>query len=132
MGQFCATGKLMSFTLVATITSIAGILLGLGWLFAGTILLKRWGINAHQDGLLVGRRLGAVYVGTATILFLGRSAPASDLRTALCVGVLLVMSVLAILGVIEFVARRANVAILVSSAIEVILAAGFASILLAT
>lgn len=122
----------MSFTLVATITSIAGILLGLGWLFAGKILLKRWDIDAHQDGLLVGRRLGAVYVGTAIILFLGRSAPASDLRTGLCVGVLLVMSLLAILGVIEFVARRANVAILVSSAIEVILAVGFASILLAT
>jgi hypothetical protein len=119
MSQLSATGVSMSFTFVTTITSIALIMIGLGWLFAGKILFKRWSIDAHQDGLLVGRRLGAVYLGTAIILFLGRSSPASDLRTALCIGMLLVMSVLAILGVIEFMARRASAVILVSSAIEV-------------
>lgn len=121
----------MSFIFVATFTSIASMMLGIGWIFAGTTLFKRWGIDAHPGGLLVGRRLGAVYVGIAIILFLGRSAPASDLRTALCLGMLFGMLVLAILGVVEFITRRANAVILVSSALEVFLAVGFAWILLA-
>ena len=120
----------MSFTVVAIISSIALTLIGLGWIFAGKLLFKRWSIDANQDGLLVGRRLGAVYVGLAIILFLGRSSPASDLRSALCIGMMFAMASLATLGVIEFVARRANAVILASSAIEVLLVIGFASVLL--
>lgn len=122
----------MSFTLVATVASIASAMLGVGWVFAGTLLFKRWGIKARPEGLLVGRRLGTVYLGIAIILFLGRSAPPSDLRAALCVGMLFGMVVLAVLGVIEFRAGRANGAILASSALEVLFAAGFAWVLLAT
>jgi hypothetical protein len=48
----------MTFNIVVTVTSIAGLLLGLGWMFAGTRLLKRWGMSVHDDGLLLGRRLG--------------------------------------------------------------------------
>lgn len=121
----------MSFTLVAIISSIALTLIGFGWIFAGKLLFKRWSIDANQDGLLIARRLGVVYVGMAIILFLGRSSPASDLRSALCVGMIFVMSSLATLGVIEFIARRANAVILASSAIEVLLAVGFANVLLA-
>ena len=119
----------MNFTLVATISSIALTLIGFGWILAGRLLFKRWSVEANRDGLLVGRRLGAVYVGTAIILFLGRSSPVSDLRSALCIGMIFTMSLLAILGVIEFVARRTNVVILASSAVEVLLAAGFAYVL---
>lgn len=121
----------MSFNFVVTIASIAGTVLGVGWIFAGTLFFKRWGIQAHPDGLLIGRRLGAVYLGTAIMLFLGRTAPPSDLRTALCVGMMFSMVVLAVLGVIEFKARRANAAILISTTIEVFLTAGFASVLFA-
>ncbi len=120
----------MSFYTLSIITAIAGLLLGLGWLFAGSKLFKRWGINAHLDGLLVGRRLGAVYLGISVILFLGRSAPSSDLRTALCIGMLMSMLMLALLGLYEFRARRANALILVSVALELFLAAGFVGILL--
>ena len=46
----------MSFNFVVTVTSIAGLILGGGWMFAGSRLFKRWGIDAHVDGLLIGRR----------------------------------------------------------------------------
>jgi len=122
----------MSFYFVTTIASIAGAVLGIGWIFAGTLLFKRWGMKAHPDGLLVGRRIGAVYLGIAIMLFLGRAAPPSDLRSALCFGLMLSMLMLATLGVVEYKARRANAVILVSTALEIFLAAGFASVLLAT
>ncbi len=51
--------------------------------------------------MLVGRRLGAVYLGVSIILFMGRTAPPSDLRTAICVGLLFSMVVLAGLGLFE-------------------------------
>ena len=120
----------MSFNFVLTVTSIAGLILGVGWMFAGSSLFQRWGINAHVDGLLVGRRLGAVYLGVSVILFMGRTAPPSDLRVAICIGVLFSMLVLAGLGLFEFIARRANSLILVSVALEVFLALGFVWVLL--
>jgi len=120
----------MSFNFVVSVTSIAGLILGVGWMFAGSRLLQRWGIHAHVDGLLVGRRLGVVYLGVAVILFFGRTAPPSDLRVAICIGLLFSMVVLAGLGVFEFMARRANSLILVSVALEVFLALGFAWVLL--
>ena len=71
----------MSFYITAVATSIAALILGVGWLFAGTLLLKRWGLEPNASGLLVGRRLGVVYVAMALLLFLGRSAPPSELRS---------------------------------------------------
>jgi hypothetical protein len=120
----------MSFNIVVTITSIAGLVLGIGWMFAGSKLFKRWGIDAHVDGLLVGRRLGAVYLGVSMMLFMGRSAPPSDLRVAVCIGMLFSMVVLAGLGLLEYRARRANALILISVALEVFLALGFVWVLL--
>ncbi len=121
----------MSFTIAAVATSIAGLILGLGWLFAGTLLLKRWGLEANTSGLLVGRRLGAVYLGIGLMLFLGRSAPPSEFRSVVSIAMLAALALLALLGLFEFRAHRAGKAILVSVALEVILAGGFASVLLA-
>jgi len=121
----------MSFTIAAVATSVAVLLVGLGWLFAGGLVLKRWGIAASALGLLVGRRLGAVYFGIAIMLFAGRSAPPSELRSAVSIGMLVALSLLALLGIVEFKAKRAGKGILVSVVIEVLLAAGFASALLA-
>ena len=116
----------MGFSWVALATSIAGLVLGFGWLISGTRLLKRWGLAPSPTALLVGRRLGTAYLGIAFMLFLGRSAPPSELRSAVCMGLLFAMLVLAGLGIFEFRARRASGAILVSVAIEILLAAGFA------
>lgn len=120
----------MSFYLAAVATSIAGLILGLGWLFAGTLLLKRWGLETNASGLLVGRRLGVVYVTTALLLFLGRSAPPSELRSVVAISMLASMGLLALLGLIEFKAGRAGKGILASVAVEIILAGSFGLVLL--
>ena len=119
----------MSFSIVATATSIAGLILGIGWLFAGNLLHKRWRMESTAASLLIGRRLGAVYLSISAILFLGRSAPPSDLRSAFCGGMLMAMAFLAGLGLFDFKARRAGPGILVSVVLEIMLAAGFAWVL---
>lgn len=120
----------MNFTIVTTATAIAGLILGIGWLFAGSLLHKRWRIEPTASSLLVGRRLGAAYLGISIMLFLGRSVPPSDLRTAICVGMFVALAVLAGLGLVELKAHRAGPGILVSVVLEIVLAAGFGWVLL--
>src|ERR1700712_1343369 len=110
----------MNFNIVAIATSIASLLLGIGWLFAGKLVLKRWRIESNDIGLLVGRRLGAVYLGTSLMLFLARSAPPSDVRSVLSAGMFVSLALLAGLGLVEFKASRAGPGIFVSVAVEVI------------
>jgi hypothetical protein len=120
----------MNFSSVAVATSIAGLILGLGWLFAGRLWLRRLGLQVHASGLIVGRRLGAVYLGIALLLFLLRSAPESDLRSSICMAMVFALALLALLGLIEFKAGRAGRGILISVALELLLVAGFFSALL--
>ena len=121
----------MNFTATAVATSIAALILGLCWLFAGSLVLKRWGLEANALGLLVGRRLGAAYLGIAMMLFLARSAPPSEFRSSVSIAMLAALVLLALLGLIELKAKRVGRGILVSVAAELVLAAGFATALLA-
>lgn len=121
----------MSFIIVSTATEIAGLVLGMGWLLAGGLLHKRWGIEPNPSSLLVGRRLGAAYLGISMMLFLARSEPPSALRTAICVGMFVALAVLAGLGLLELKAHRVGRGILVSVVLEIVLVAGFAWVLFA-
>jgi hypothetical protein len=119
----------MGFTVVAIATSAAGLMLGMGWVFGGALLLRRWGMEAHADGLLAGRRLGAAYLGIALMLFLGRSAPASPIRDAICAGMLCALALMAASGLFEFRAGRARAGILATVVLELVLALGFGWVL---
>jgi hypothetical protein len=119
----------VSFTVIAIATSVAGLLLGLAWVLGGSLLLRRWGMEPHADGLLAGRRLGAAYLGIAVMLFLGRSTPPSEMRDAVSAGVLCALVLLAASGLFEFKAGRVRAGMLASVALELVLASGFAWVL---
>ncbi len=120
----------MSFHALAVVTCIAAVLLGAGWLFAGRLMLKRWRIEPSVGALLVGRRIGAVYLGVALLCFLVRSATSAELITSVSLFAVLVNALLAGLGLYEYRARRAGPAILVSVAVELLLLLGFGTLLL--
>jgi hypothetical protein len=50
----------MSFETLSIITAIAASLLGLGWLTAGKLMIRRWGGEPSDMALVIGRRIGAV------------------------------------------------------------------------
>ncbi len=116
----------MSFHVIALATSIASLLLGFGWMIAGGLLLRRWGMEPHADGLLAGRRLGAAYLGIGVMLLLGRSAPPSPLRDALAAGMLVALVLMSASALVALGKRRVAVGILASVALELVLASCFA------
>jgi hypothetical protein len=119
----------MSFRTIAVITAICALALGLGFLFVGALMVGRWQIQSTESVLLLGRRIGAIYLGLSVMLFLARSSPVSVTRTALSAGAVVLLSLLALLGVYELTAGHAGPGILVSVVIESLLALGYIRIL---
>jgi hypothetical protein len=119
----------MTFKITAYITAVVTFVLGVGYLFAGRLMVSRWRIEPTESVLLLGRRMGALYLGLAVIFFLSRSTAASRERSALCSAAAITCSLLALLGTYEFFAGRAGGGILGSVALETLLAAAYIRIL---
>lgn len=119
----------MDFYTLAVASSVVTLILAAGWLCAGRSMLKRWGIAASSTELMLGRRIGAIYMGLAVIFFLSRDTSPSELRDSLSIGAIVVCGLLAGLGLYEFKANRVGSAILVSVAVELVLLAGYVLLL---
>lgn len=115
----------MDFKNIAIITAIITFLLGIGYLFFGSLVIGRWQIEPTDNVLLLGRRMGSFYLGLSVILFLSRSIPLSTARTALTIGAIVILSLLAFLSIYEFASNRVGAGIIVSAIIEVILGIGY-------
>jgi hypothetical protein len=121
----------MTFATIALVLSILLLALGAGWLFSGGTFYKQWGIGESHRGTLGARRIGAIYLGLGLMLYLARTAPPSELRTAVCAGVLAVLVLLALLGAFEFFSRKAGAGMLSAVLVESLLAGCFAWVLFA-
>ncbi len=115
----------MSFKVMAYVTTIAGCLLGLRFIFAGASVLEQWGVEPTDGSLIVSRRIGALYLGLALMFFLGRTAGPSELRSAVCLGIGGAIALLAGLGLFELWAGRVSSGIIVPVIVETVLAAAF-------
>lgn len=115
----------MTFRTTATVAAVIAFILGLGYLFAGHLVVGRWQVEPNQGVLLLGRRMGAVYLGLSVMFFAARSAAPSPARSALSGGAAAALFLLACLGSYEFLAGSAARGILVSAAVELLLAIGF-------
>jgi hypothetical protein len=119
----------MTFRTIAVITAIVTFALGVGYLFFGALVVGRWQIQPTDGVLILGRRMGALYLGLSVIYFLARSAPVSAVRTALSIGTSVALILLVLLGVYELTVGHVGPGILVSVTIEFLLAIGFIRIL---
>jgi len=122
----------MTFHTLALFTCVAACVLGIGWLAAGQLMLKRWRIEPSDGALLVGRRIGVIYLGVALLFFLTRATESPELITIVSRFAVLANALLAVLGLYEYRARRAGPAILASVTFELLLVLGFGSLLLTT
>jgi hypothetical protein len=116
---------LMTFKTVALITSIVALGLGLAYFIAGDLVVGRWQLLASDGVLLMGRRLGALYLGLAAIFFFARATPLSETRLALALGTAMALAFLALVGVYELIAGHLGTGILASVAVETLLSLSF-------
>lgn len=115
----------MTFEIMAYVMAVGATILGLRFMVAGGSVLREWGLEVTDTPLIMCRRLGALYLALAVVFFLGRDTPASDLRSALCVGIGGGSALLAALGLVDLQAGRVTTGIVVPVIVEVVLAAGF-------
>jgi hypothetical protein len=94
---------IMTFKTVALITSIVTLVFGVGYIFGGELIIGRWQIQISEGVVLMGRRIGAVYLGLSAMFFLARSAEVSVSRTAMTIGTAIALSLLVVVGVSEFI-----------------------------
>ena len=119
----------MDFKTLTTVSAVLLALLGSGWLFKGTMMMTRWRLEPNTAALLIGRRLGTVYLGLAVLIGAVRGIPAGDAQWALCLGAAAFLSLLALIGVYEFVNKRVGPAIWASILVEVLLAFGYLALM---
>jgi hypothetical protein len=119
----------MKFKTLSWITAVILFFLGLGYFFFGAVIVGRWQVLSTVSVILLARRIGCLYLGLSVIFFLARSAPRSALRTALSAGTAVVTLLLAGTGIYELIVGHVGNGILVSAAIEFLLALGYVWIL---
>ena len=118
----------MTFSIIALITAIATLGLGLGFLFSSTKMLAQWGMQAPDAAKVMSRRNGAIYLGLSIMLLLARtSMPALQ---AITIGGAVITGFLAITGLYELSGGRVSKGILVSTVVEILLTIGFLSSLI--
>jgi hypothetical protein len=120
----------MTFKVAATITSVIAFLLGAGYLLIGEVIIGRWQIQISDAILLMGRRMGALYLGLSVMFFVARSVPVSTARRALTAGAASALSLLALLGIYELAVGHVGTGILASIVIEALLAIAYIRIVL--
>ncbi|WP_028975063.1 hypothetical protein [Spirochaeta cellobiosiphila] len=120
----------MTFYILAIIMTCAATVLGLRFLFAGSSILKEWGFDVTRGALVLCRRIGGIYFGLALLFFLSRTAEPSDLRTAVCLALSVMIFLLSGLGLFEFLSKKAKASILTSVISEAIMGAFFVWVLL--
>jgi hypothetical protein len=112
------------------VTAIVVFVLGLGYFFFGSVIVGRWQVQPTVSVLLLARRIGCLYLGLAVIFFLARSAPVSAARTALSAGTAVALLLLVLSGVYELAMGHVGQGILISAALEFLLAIGYIRVLL--
>jgi hypothetical protein len=112
----------MTFSTMTLITAFATLGLGLGFLFAPSAMLKPWGLENPPAAAVMSRRIGAVYLGLAVLMYLVRSG---DPQTGVAVGAATVTGLPALTGLNELRLGHVSKGILVSIVVETLLTVGF-------
>ncbi|WP_152599653.1 hypothetical protein [Hoeflea sp. BAL378] len=115
----------LTFGILALVMTVACAVLGARFIFFGGSVLKEWGLEPSTGALILFRRMGLMYLGLALMFFLGRTAAASEIRSALCLVMGGTSMLLACLGLSEFLARRASAGIFRSVVAEAVLGSAF-------
>lgn len=115
----------MPFRLAATLTAIVCAVLFVIFLLAPQSYSAGYGVPGDAAGEFLGRRASPLLLGLAVMLWSGRNAPASPLRSAVCYGVGVCFAGIAFTGLYEYGRNVASITIVVAAGLEMVVAAVF-------
>nr|WP_298137676.1 hypothetical protein [uncultured Pseudomonas sp.] len=110
-----------SFRLVSTLTAVIASLLFIVLLFVPEIAFSLFAIEENQSAFFIARRAAMLFLGIAVVAWVGRDAPHSASRQALCIGLTVAMLALVVLGTAELIRGFAGVGILLAVFTEALL-----------
>lgn len=117
------------FRFAAIVTAFACVVLFLILLISPPIYVGTYGVVADDGALFMVRRASPMFAGLSVLLWLGKDAVASPLRDAICWGMVVTFSGVALTGIAAFFAGQAGVTILAAALGEFVLAGLFAAVL---
>jgi hypothetical protein len=109
----------MYYKYVVIIITLAIIGLGCRFIFANDSILKEWGLESIDSTGVLGRRLGAIYLGLSVLLFLSLTDMSKE--QTIIIGVSAISGFLAIFGILDVLAGRVNTGVIRSIVAELFL-----------
>ncbi len=113
---------MLSFRLVSSLTAFIASLLFIVLLFVPEIAFTLFAVEENQSAFFIARRAAMLFLGIAVVAWVGRDAPHSASRQALCIGLTVAMLALVALGTAELIRGFAGVGILLAIITEALLA----------
>jgi hypothetical protein len=110
--------KIMEFPFVARIGALIAMLLFITFAFIPVIPFTMLGVAMTPEGLLMARRMAALFLGISLILWVLRDAPDSDLRRGISLALSVSMGVLAAFGFLDWLGGRNGPGVFVALAAE--------------
>jgi len=115
----------MKLKTLMVITSIIGLLFGLGFFFAPAWTEASYGVNLDIGGQYIARLLGSVFLALAVLFWLARNSPISETRHAIVVSAFVTMVLGLILSIYDRVVGIENALAWSTLAIYLLLSIGY-------
>ncbi len=115
----------MKLKTLMVITSIIGLLFGLGFFFAPVWTEASYGVNLDMGGQYIGRLLGSAYLGFAVLFWLARNSTNSDTRRAIVISGFVTVLLGLILTIYDRIVGIENALAWSSFAIYLLLSIGY-------
>ncbi|WP_445147128.1 hypothetical protein [Dyella sp. Tek66A03] len=117
------------FQFVAPITAGICLILAMGWMWAPKLILNIFGIAYPDSAIIVARRGAALFLGIGATFAIAGKSHDETLRHALCAGMAVSCTLLAILGFLERSRRAAGAGIWLAIMVEAALATALVLVL---
>jgi hypothetical protein len=114
---------LLTFPRIARLAALIAFVLFITFAFIPIIPFTMLGVAMTPEGLLMARRMSALFLGIALILYLARDAENSPLRRSVCAGLSASMAALALFGLWDFVNSSVGYGIWIAVTVETFFAA---------
>jgi hypothetical protein len=111
--------KLTEFPFVARFGALVAMLLFVTFAFIPVIPFTMLGVAMTPEGLLMARRMAALFLGISLILWFLRDAADSEMRRKVCLALSISMAALALFGFFDWLGGRNGPGVFIAIAAEV-------------